>query len=117
MADVLKHLQRLREHETKQAQMELAKAERAEEAQVERVEENARTVRDARNTTSEDDAAEVMEDNSTVLEHVPGGSVEISLSPGGRGQENHVGWANGVVTPRSGRNIMNKLGVSPVYSK
>ncbi|KAL9187166.1 hypothetical protein ACHAXT_010886 [Thalassiosira profunda] len=65
----------------------------------------------------EDDAAEVMEDNSTVLEHVPGGSVEISLSPGGRGQENHVGWANGVVTPRSSKNIMGKLGVSPVYSK
>ena len=59
MADVLKHLQRLREHEKKQAQMELAKAERAEEAQVERVEENARSVRDARSATSEDDAAEV----------------------------------------------------------
>jgi len=59
MADVLKHLQRLREHEKKQAQMELAKAERAEEAQAARVEENARRVEAAREGTQENDAAEV----------------------------------------------------------
>jgi flagellar export protein FliJ len=59
MADVLKHLQKLREHEKKQAQMDLAKAERAEETQAARLEENARTVKAVRKGTQEDDAAEV----------------------------------------------------------
>ena len=59
MADVLKHLQRLREHEKKQAQMDLAKAEQAEEAQAEKVENNARSVTQARESTLEDSAAEV----------------------------------------------------------
>ena len=59
MADVLKHLQKLREHEKKQAQMELAKAERAEEQQAARVEENAEQVAAARENTPEDSAAEV----------------------------------------------------------
>ena len=59
MADVLKHLQRLREHEKKQAQMDLAKAEQAEEAQAEKVDKNARSVTQARESTLEDSAAEV----------------------------------------------------------
>jgi flagellar export protein FliJ len=59
MSDVLKHLQRLREHEKKQAQMELAKAELAEEMQQAKVAENAQNVEDAREATREDDAAEV----------------------------------------------------------
>lgn len=59
MSDVLKHLQRLREHEKKQAQTDLAKAELAQELQAAKVEANARSVEDARNGTSEDDAAEV----------------------------------------------------------
>jgi len=59
MADVLKHLQKLREHEKKQAQMELAKAERAEEQQAARVDDNAQQVASARENTPEDNAAEV----------------------------------------------------------
>jgi len=59
MADVLKHLQKLREHEKKQAQMELAKAERAEEQQTARLDKNAQQVAQARENTPEDDAAEV----------------------------------------------------------
>ena len=59
MADVLKHLQRLKEHEKKQAQMDLAKAEKAEEDQAEKVEINARSVAQARESTLEDSAAEV----------------------------------------------------------
>ncbi len=59
MADVLKHLQKLREHEKKQAQMDLAKAQRAEETQRGKVEANAQKVRDAQENTQENDAAEV----------------------------------------------------------
>lgn len=59
MSDVLKHLQRLREHEKKQAQMDLTKAELAEEMQKAKVEENAQSVENAREATREDDAAEV----------------------------------------------------------
>ena len=59
MSDVLKHLQRLRAHEKKQAQMDLAKAELAQEMQKAKVEENAQSVVNAREATREDDAAEV----------------------------------------------------------
>jgi len=59
MADVLKHLHKLREHEKKQAQMDLAKAQRAEELQLEKVEKNAQRVVDAREGTQENDASEV----------------------------------------------------------
>jgi flagellar export protein FliJ len=59
MADVLKHLHKLREHEKKQAQMDLAKAQRAEDLQIEKVEKNAQRVVDARAGTQENDASEV----------------------------------------------------------
>jgi flagellar export protein FliJ len=59
MADVLKHLQKLREHEKKQAQLDLAKAQRAEDAQRGKIEANAQKVRDAQENTQENDAAEV----------------------------------------------------------
>jgi hypothetical protein len=59
MADVLKHLHKLRDHEKKQAQMDLAKAEVAEEMQRVKVEENAQKVRQAQENTQENNAAEV----------------------------------------------------------
>lgn len=59
MADVLKHLHKLREHEKKQAQMDLSKAQIAEEMQLVKIEANAQKVREAQENTQENNAAEV----------------------------------------------------------